>query len=381
MHSTLDRSPYADRAAKVIEALIVDFQETEKIEAIIADFQATEKALAAEATGPLPGGYAVGEKVFMLGPSYTYEDGDKDTHGQAGEVTRRSTSGRGKGVAVKFPGNKANICCPLTTLSRTPPPPLPGGYAVGEKVYFTNSMTFGRGTPVSYGQAGEVAGHLESNDPDFGKSLLVIGHIPVRNAFVHCELNDISRAPPPPLPGGYVVGEKVYYTGSSHTFSVPKGLYKVKHGQAGEVQGPSMGELGDKGVDVMFKGNTGNIECRLTELSRARPPPLPGGYAVGENVYFTGPSMTWDDGDKLTHGQRGEVTGHPASHMPQFGKGVTVMFPGNKTSLACDLTDLSRTWPPPGGSGEDKETTPSRREDQRRRLRRQLELKRRQGRR
>ena len=118
--------PESERAAKAIEALI-------------ADWQATEKALAAKAAGPLPGGYAVGEKVFFALGERDGAHGDKVTHGQAGEVkgTATNASVAGKGVDVMFPGNKGNIACFLTKLSRTPPPPLPGGYAVGEKVYFT----------------------------------------------------------------------------------------------------------------------------------------------------------------------------------------------------------------------------------------------------
>ena len=55
-------------------------------------------------------------------------------------------------------------------------------------------------------------------------------------------------------------------------------------------------------------GDEGEIDCRLTRLSRTPPPPLPGGYALGEKVYYTGDSQTCPDGDKLTPGQAGEVT-------------------------------------------------------------------------
>ena len=44
-------------------------------------------------------------------------------------------------------------------------------------------------------------------------------------------------------------------------------------------------------------------------MSRDAPPPLPGGYKVGDKVFYTGKDKTWDDGDKLVHGQQGEVTG------------------------------------------------------------------------
>ena len=68
---------------------------------------------------------------------------------------------------------------------------------------------------------------------------------------------------------------------------------------------------------------------------------LPGGYTVGEKVFFTGASQTWDDGDKVVHGQQGEVTG-PATIETHKGKGVAVRFPGNNGSLECHLTEVRR---------------------------------------
>ena len=98
-------------------------------------------------------------------------------------------------------------------------------------------------------------------------------------------------------------------------------------------------------VAVMFPGSKGSINCRLTMLSRTPPPPLPGGYAVGEKVYFTGMSMTFEDGDKLTHGQSGEVVG-PANRADGQAR-LAMRFPGNKGDVECSLTQLSREPPPP----------------------------------
>ena len=55
--------------------------------------------------------------------------------------------------------------------------------------------------------------------------------------------------------------------------------------------------------------------------SREPPPPLPGGYTAGEQVYLTGPSQTFESGDRLVHGQQGEVVG-PATAESLKGKGV-----------------------------------------------------------
>ena len=81
------------------------------------------------------------------------------------------------------------------------------------------------------------------------------------------------------------------------------------------------------------------------QVSR-EPPPLSGGYEVRDEVYYQGASKTLDNGphaghDKLVHGQRGEVVG-PATLESHKGKGVKVLFPGNKGDVDCYLTDLRR---------------------------------------
>ena len=68
--------------------------------------------------------------------------------------------------------------------------------------------------------------------------------------------------------------------------------------------------------------------------------PLPGGYKVGEKVFYTLSSETWDDGDKVVHGQQVEVRG---SGTRKNGKErVAVRFPGNKDLIICYLTSVRR---------------------------------------
>ena len=75
---------------------------------------------------PLPGGYRVGEKVFFTGPSETFPSGNKLVHGGQGAVVGPSTSGDGKlRVAVRFPGNKRNVDCYITSVRRLRPPKRP----------------------------------------------------------------------------------------------------------------------------------------------------------------------------------------------------------------------------------------------------------------
>ena len=80
-------------------------------------------------------------------------------------------------------------------------------------------------------------------------------------------------------------------------------------------------------------------------MSREPPPPLPGGYVVGDKVYYTGTGQTFKDGDRLEHGKQGEVVG-PATCEELKGKGVAVLFPGNKGAINCYLTKARRLPPP-----------------------------------
>ena len=77
----------------------------------------------------------------------------------------------------------------------------------------------------------------------------------------------MSRDPPPPLPGGYRVGDKVFYTWVSQTFADGD---KIVHGQEGEVTGAGTGLHRDKHVSVLFSGNKGSTNCHLREVRRLR---------------------------------------------------------------------------------------------------------------
>ena len=44
-------------------------------------------------------------------------------------------------------------------------------------------------------------------------------------------------------------------------------------------------------------------------------PALPGGHELGDQLYFTGPSQSVEDGDKVVHGQSGEIVGLTALHI------------------------------------------------------------------
>ena len=76
------------------------------------------------------------------------------------------------------------------------------------------------------------------------------------------------------------------------------------------------------------------------QVSRKPPPPLPGGYVLGEQVYYTGASATFEDGNRVEHGEQGEVVGPATSEGGPEGKGVGVLFRGNKLAIGCYLIEV-----------------------------------------
>ena len=72
----------------------------------------------------------------------------------------------------------------------------------------------------------------------------------------------------------------------------------------------------------------------------ARAQPLLGGYKVHDQVFFTGVNQTFPNGDKLVHGQQGEVSGPGTGD--EVRTHVAVRFPGNKSNVECYLTEVRR---------------------------------------
>ena len=132
--------------------------------------------------------------------------------------------------------------------------------------------------------------------------------------WVACYLPWLSREKPPPL-GGHELGEQLYYTGSSKSFENGD---KLTHGQSGEVVGPATGEHQGNGLKMRFPGNKVSINCSLLCLSREKTP-LPGGHEAGDQLYWTGLNQSFESGDKLVHGQQGEVVGPATGEHQSIG--------------------------------------------------------------
>ena len=67
---------------------------------------------------------------------------------------------------------------------------------------------------------------------------------------------------------------------------------------------------------------------------------------AGDKVYYTGTSETFQSGNRLEHGQQGEVMG-PTTSERQKGKGVAVLFPGNKGPVNISSVRRRRHQAPP----------------------------------
>ena len=54
---------------------------------------------------------------------------------------------------------------------------------------------------------------------------------------------------------------------------------------------------------------------------------------LGETVYYVAADFTFASGNRLAHGAAGEVMG-PTAVNHVIGKGLSVLFPGNKATVA-----------------------------------------------
>ena len=174
---------------------------------------------------------------------------------------------------------------------------------------------------------------------------------------VDCYLTSLSRTPPPTtLPGGYRVGDTVFYAAPSEKLSNGD---RVLYGEEGEIVGPATSETHkDNGVAVKFSANTRAVSCYITQLGRTPPPTtLPGGYHVGDTVFYAAPNETFPNGDRLLYGEEGEIVG-PATLETDKDNAVAVKFSAN-TRESCYVTSLSRAPPPTTLPGDHPSTTPS----------------------
>ena len=160
---------------------------------------------------------------------------------------------------------------------------LAGGYSCGDLAYFIDNSQWGevidrtRARPwICYGEEVVIScGHSD------GEKLFVrFGGRSTPGVLVYED--QLARNLPPPIPGNFVVDEKVYYTDASCKLDNGK---THTYGQEYIV----MGKVPDKARVWIGTRETGSVSnVKASQISRSAPPPLLGGFEVSETVYYLG---------------------------------------------------------------------------------------------
>jgi len=148
----------------------------------------------------------------------------------------------------------------------------------------------------------------------------------------------------PLIPGGYSIGDMIFYCGPCMHLTSGDIL---SFGLEGVVMCRS--DLGDGRDDhclaAFFAGHRSIVNVFLSELARA-PPTMPEGYKVGDSVVYSGEGITFGSSGELRPGAKGEVVGGSTVGDGMDHARVAVKFPGRKRSVNVCLAEVSRA--PPG---------------------------------
>merc|ERR1712196_83762 len=85
----------------------------------------------------------------------------------------------------------------------------------------------------------------------------------------------------------------------------------------------------DKRLKVLFKGNASPIDVIVMQVV-SEMPKIPGGYKVGDRIYFSGEVQTFSNGDKLAWAQQGEIVGRSTFGDGSDERRVKVLMDGNQ---------------------------------------------------
>ena len=208
------------------------------------------------------------------------------------------------------------------------------GYRVGETVWAASDMRWGapeilhirKDTPA------KVLGPAKKSKSGPDRVIVEFDYKAVGSSLVACTISGkfklhvsprshITRERPPPLPGGYKLGDRVWSIADRPMFA---------HGDYGMVIGQSTSEVGALQIEIDEKSLArtmssvgmptftfaGTVEARPDSLSRSEPPLLPGDpkYSIGMDVWasrvLTKPASVlapW--GASIMHGTHGKIIG------------------------------------------------------------------------
>jgi hypothetical protein len=260
--------------------------------------------------------------VYFFGPSRAVGKGAKLkqlSFGMKGHVVKQTCRGD---VVVCFP-LVGNAVVKVVELSQTYPV-IPGGYQLDEEVYYSGPTTkYPDGDRLVFGAAGKISGRSVVGDGKDDDRIAVSfpGHkMPkaLRCAFISYE--------PPVIPGGFSVGDLVFWCGMDWSFPNKD---KLHFGAQGTVTGRACSPDGidNARVAVSFPGNKGSVVLRVPEISKD-PPVLPGGYHVGDRVFYTYPNTKTQEGFVLTFGVEGKLVGRSCIGDGRDDQRVWVSFQG-----------------------------------------------------
>ena len=198
-----------------------------------------------------------------------------ECNGRGEAAAAAPNAGPEKQATASLTSDEQLSAAPATCTLQTPS--LPGGFSVSERVFFTACNTSrvtsrdpcrlthsAQCTVLGLGASGAEAlgarDYSECLELDFGKCPTTSG-----NVHVFCHPTCLSREPPPPLPGGFLLGECVYYVCEKSPFG----------GQQCEIAGPSIHKSVIGGLSIFLEGHAGQTittSVPLTDLSRTSPP-------------------------------------------------------------------------------------------------------------
>lgn len=203
---------------------------------------------------------------------------------------------------------------------------LPGGFRAGDVLYYIGVRD------------SAIVEENERERPKYGLDGLVLGPATleshagkgVKLSFflktlvdIDCLATELSREAPSPLPQGYVVGESVYFLGRSQTVA---GGGTLLYANRGEVLGPAgAANARDKALSVHFEGLPRKMDVVVSAITYIRPPPLPGGFEAGEQLFYVGAHINLESGERLKHGEHGYVVG-PATDPRSRDEAVMMRF-------------------------------------------------------
>jgi uncharacterized membrane protein YgcG len=300
---------------------------------------------------PLIGDFEPGEFVVYTGSSVKFSDGVDVPCGWRCEIV-----GPGSGACstthlsvllqgiCEAHGDRCLIArCRVEELSRTPPPLADSSIQLGDLVFYLRYLSYSglnNCVRIAHGGQGVVVGPGSGAGAETRLSVLFAG-----NAIAtQIHIMDVSRSPPPPLPGGFMLYERGFYVGFSYTDH--RGARAVYGAQAEVVGVGSAADGMEKHLALMFEGNRSVILLPPEYFSRTPLPPLPSGYVLGEFLHYTGRERVYRCVDfHLKYGAKGEVVGPDLRPPRNASPALGMLFPGMEVPVVLRLVQLSRVDP------------------------------------